>query len=211
MSLKILLLPISFLILILSFYVYEHQNQNQNKYDYLEQNYNIKDLEYSNHIIMSVIPEYDVFALTRCNLNSRFTIHGLWAEWNKTSWPEFCNTSDTLKMENIEDLVSDLNEYWFSCYGTNFYFWNHEWIKHGTCMYANSKKITQHMYFALTLNLYKLNIYWWKKRCDINSLSCLIPSDNLNEIAKDYYYIDERKVAKLKYEKNRYMKYIQEI
>jgi ribonuclease I len=86
---------------------------------------------------------YYAFGLTRCDTEHNFTIHGLWPE-NK----EFCS-NEKFNISLIQDLQNEMNIKWFSCYGNNTEFWNHEWSKHGTCT-----NFTQHQYFEKSLSIY---------------------------------------------------------
>lgn len=82
---------------------------------------------------------------------SNYTIHGLWAQYNVTSYPSWCK-NQSLDMNDIQDLVPILNEVWVSGEGSNQHFWNHEWMKHGTCNWNGWK---QHTYFANTILTHK--------------------------------------------------------
>ncbi|KAG2387646.1 hypothetical protein C9374_001240 [Naegleria lovaniensis] len=61
-----------------------------------------------------------------------------------------------------------MNQHWPSYYHPNDYFWNHEWLKHGTC--ANVT-ISQFTYFSNTLQIYsKMHLV------DVLKKASIIPS-----------------------------------
>ena len=53
-----------------------------------------------------------------------WTLHGLWPQW-----AESCS-HEKFDYAEIEDLASELKEYWPSCVGSSESFWEHEWSKH---------------------------------------------------------------------------------
>jgi ribonuclease I len=122
-----------------------------------------------------------IFALQKCNVTSQYSIHGLWPQWPNGSWPQYCNNGSKFEMKNVGTILSEMNEYWYSCPGdsSNFLFWSHEWSKHGTCTY-----MSQESYFSLGLSIYQS--YPWKSQCD-GSPECLVRFSNL--IVYGYYRI----------------------
>ncbi|KAK2947559.1 putative Ribonuclease [Blattamonas nauphoetae] len=63
---------------------------------------------------------------------NEFTIHGLWANFNASAWPQSCNSSYPFNMKEIADLPN-LKKNWISNINTDESFYKHEWTKHGTC------------------------------------------------------------------------------
>lgn len=104
-----------------------------------------------------------LLALQKCPHSSDYTIHGLWIDYNKGGYPEFCRN---IKYdENIlSPLKSQLDTYWKSCYGshTNSDLWKHEWQKHGTCF---NPDITLYDYFNNTLKLYSKYKTKFNQKC----------------------------------------------
>lgn len=82
-----------------------------------------------------------------------YSIHGLWPQYSKDSWPDYCSNVP-FKMDKIVDLLPELKEYWWSYDGKNEHFWKHEFEKHGTCSNMN-----EHQYFRTALDCY----YKYKK------------------------------------------------
>lgn len=113
-------------------------------------------------------PHYYVFALSRCSGTQTWGIHGLWPEWNSTSWPQFCKPHDYLDLDKIRPLVPLMEKYWYSCEGNNTAFWNHEWQKHGTCT-----NLDQYTYFSVALYLYE--VLPWHLFCADPMTNCLVP------------------------------------
>lgn len=117
----------------------------------------------------SLISYFTYFlAIQKCNHNSNYTIHGLWIDFKRGGYPEFCNKT-IFDVDKLKDLQKDLDHYWPSCYGNNQGLWEHEWKKHGTCF---NPKFSFHAYFKKTLDLYKNKIKD-VKACKKNE--CLIP------------------------------------
>ena len=116
----------------------------------------------------AIDPQYYVFALSRCTANQNWGIHGLWPEWNSTSWPQFCNPGNHLNLNEIAPLMPTMNLYWHSCEGNNTEFWSHEWLKHGTCT-----PFDQYTYFSVALYLYE--VLPWHLFCTYPMTNCLVP------------------------------------
>eukprot|EP00118_Oscarella_pearsei_P004154 m.17275 g.17275 ORF g.17275 m.17275 type:complete len:251 (+) comp27410_c0_seq1:60-812(+) len=93
--------------------------------------------------------------------SSVWTIHGLWPSKNDQHGPTFCSNSITLKIDDIQDLKSELDVYWPNAKNKNsFYFWNREWKKHGTCSLSDPIIKNSHDYFSAALRLFrKYDIY----------------------------------------------------
>lgn len=108
--------------------------------------------------------------------NNTFSIHGLWPQYTKTSYPTNC-TDVTFDINKIETLLPDLNKNWYSNSNNeikNEDFWKHEYEKHGSCVFT---PMTEKEYFKKTLDLYNvalnenLPIYFYDKE----TKKCLIP------------------------------------
>ena len=82
--------------------------------------------------------------------NNQWCIHGLWPQLDKDNYPTFCKpvVFDESKLSSI---LPDLNKYWHSNRGSNENFWEHEWKKHGSCMFQNMNEFD---YFNKTLELF---------------------------------------------------------
>lgn len=83
-------------------------------------------------------------------LNDRYTIHGLWPQFDPQHYPEYCRRV-TFNASALDGMYQQLNTYWISDTGNNTEFWTHEWTKHGSCMFNNC---TQRQYFQTTLDLF---------------------------------------------------------
>ena len=113
-----------------------------------------------------------ILALERCE-NAKpdsYTIHGLWPQYNETSWPQYCNATEEFDYEVLEPLYPQLDKNWQSCPEYNHterWFLKHEWLKHGTCT-----NFTEYQYFSTGLALY--DIIKWRKICPMNKKQCLL-------------------------------------
>ena len=119
---------------------------------------------------------YDDLTLKKCNQTSEYTIHGWWPEYNRKSWPSWCDPSrfSELNSQEIRPIQPLMKKYWSSCPGwlSNYNFWKHEWEKHGTCIWTD----TVVGYFNHTIQAF----LWAKQNnwfgcCDNNNHQCMIP------------------------------------
>jgi ribonuclease T2 len=83
-----------------------------------------------------------------------WTLHGIWPQRNDGSWPSFCNNSDPFDRNQIQDLYNQLEVAWYDYQGDGYAFWQHEWIKHGTCAESLSTLGSQHQYFASAIKVH---------------------------------------------------------
>jgi len=83
-----------------------------------------------------------------------WSIHGLWPQYSLKQYPTFCKkvTFDVKKLDNI---IDELNTKWYSNKEKNEKFWQHEWEKHGSCMFI---EINEFDYFNKTLELFNIAI-----------------------------------------------------
>ena len=45
--------------------------------------------------------------------NPKFSIHGLWPQYNKTTYPSYCRDI-IFNVDELKPIISDLNTYWYS-------------------------------------------------------------------------------------------------
>ena len=80
-------------------------------------------------------------------------IHGLWPQYNKTTYPEYCKNVSYHTPQGI--LLENMEEYWYSsCDDDSDTLWKHEWEKHGSCVNDTSEDD----YFEKTIELFKNNL-----------------------------------------------------
>ncbi|KAI6661084.1 Ribonuclease Oy [Oopsacas minuta] len=97
------------------------------------------------------------------NVSSDWTIHGLWPTMGNTHGPAHCTNESFNQSLLTADMLKFMDKYWITYvkYEPNPSFWEHEWIKHGTCAVDGDKTefLNQKSYFQTTINLYnKYNI-----------------------------------------------------
>jgi ribonuclease T2 len=107
-------------------------------------------------------PNYYVYALQQCTDGGQYSIHGLWPQWDKKSWPQYCNRSEPFNYAALQSIVPQLQQNWPSCNGDMQSFLSHEWDKHGTC--TPWDELT---YFTLGLSLY--TTVNWQSQCSTQS------------------------------------------
>ena len=105
-------------------------------------------------------------------------IHGLWPQFNSTSYPEYCSS---VTYEDVTgDLLADMNDI---CNQQDQSFWTHEWSKHGSCVNLQTG-MTETDYFNLTINLLKnllsTQSNLWNETCAEMSNSCVVQCYDLN-------------------------------
>lgn len=86
---------------------------------------------------------------------SSYQIHGLWPQYNATSWPENCGGPVYEEITNTT-LLNQMNAEWANCNQPPSSLWSHEWNKHMTCVvkqYPN--KYTQTTLFQQVLDLFR--------------------------------------------------------
>lgn len=102
--------------------------------------------------------------------SKHFTIHGMWPTLKGTEEPDFCCFDNTFDYDSIKPLLPALNEYWFSYYDVSDSrsFWEHEWLKHGTCARDIPALRGESKYFGITLGLaQKLDVLGNLKKSNI--------------------------------------------
>ena len=89
-------------------------------------------------------------SLKRDNNTKQWSIHGLWPQYSKTSYPSYCRNIP-FDIDNLEPIIMDLQNFWYFKESTSKAFWKQEWIKHGTCMFNDSN---EYDYFKQALSSY---------------------------------------------------------
>lgn len=112
-----------------------------------------------------------------------FSIHGLWPQNSKTSFPTYCKKV-VFSIEKLVPILPDLKKYWYSDRETNVDFWKHEYVKHGSCVFT---PMNEYQYFKKALDLYqraiKLNLP--EKYSSPDSYNILIP------VSLDFEFFEE--------------------
>ena len=105
--------------------------------------------------------------------NIKWSIHGLWPQYELNKYPTYCE-SLKFDIKNLESIEQELEKKWYSDKEKNSKFWEHEYLKHGSCMF---EKLTELEYFEKALELYnyviKNNLV--DKYYDTQTKKCLIP------------------------------------
>ena len=105
--------------------------------------------------------------------NKKWSIHGLWPQYSLNKYPSYC---ENLKFDikNLESIETELKNKWYSSCEKDSKFWEHEYLKHGSCMFTN---MTELEYFEKALELYNyvMENNLADKYYDTESKKCLIP------------------------------------
>lgn len=132
---------------------------------------------------LEVEPDESFFPLTNFYYLSLFresdttwSIHGLWPQTDVDNYPTYCKKVE-FDPNKLEPILDKLEQYWYSQGKTlslDDKFWQHEWQKHGSCVYT---KMTELEYFKNTLELYELalELDLPEQFYDSKTKKCLIP------------------------------------
>lgn len=90
------------------------------------------------------------YYLSLIHEDDTWSIHGLWPQTDKNDYPQFCREV-TFDISLLEPIIDNLRKYWRSDRGPDSTFWEHEWKKHGSCMFDN---LNEFEYFNKTLMLF---------------------------------------------------------
>ena len=126
-----------------------HNNQNQNDNEIksislvLEQpkkQINLLNIEHpTNFYYLSLIKEEDTWS-----------IHGLWPQYSVSKYPRYCHSAN-FDISALDPIIASLKKYWYSDRDDDEIFWEHEYLKHGTC---NFNHFDEYSYFKTTLDLF---------------------------------------------------------
>ena len=98
---------------------------------------------------MSIKGYYLALLLNNEKEDCPFTIHGLWPQYDANHWPQFCK-GQPFDLERLRPLLPKLRKEWHSYHGSDAHFWEHEWLKHGTCTGMNELQ-----YFTCVIECYE--------------------------------------------------------
>lgn len=102
-----------------------------------------------------------------------WSIHGLWPQYSENSYPKYCKKID-FDIKKLDTIIDRLNAVWYSNQEPNAEFWQHEWEKHGTCMFDNMDEFE---YFQKVIDLYKTAIETNSIDKYADGNKCMIPFD----------------------------------
>lgn len=86
--------------------------------------------------------------------DDKYTIHGLWPNYDDGTYPSFCKNVQ-FDIKQLDSIKQKLLEYWELPKDHDKIedeFWNHEFRKHGTCMFI---QMTELEYFSKAIELYE--------------------------------------------------------
>mgnify|MGYP000273053877 CR=1 FL=1 len=87
--------------------------------------------------------------------SSEYKIHGLWLDYDTTSYPSYCSDVpfDFEELQKSKKYTQIL-ENWYDCtIEDTISLYEHEWSKHGTCVEMQTG-FTQNEFFEKTLELF---------------------------------------------------------
>ncbi len=100
--------------------------------------------------------EYNYYMLALQNWcespKTLYKIHGLWPQYNATSWPENCNGVPYEEITN-KTLLNEMYNYWDNCNDPVSSLWEHEYTKHLTCMIQQYPEYNEYSAFQKVIDL----------------------------------------------------------
>mgnify|MGYP003953449737 FL=1 len=124
------------------------------------------------------------YYLSLIKTEDKWHIHGLWPQYDKKTYPKCCKTVP-FDITKLNSIITSLHNNWYSTKDKDSLFWEHEWNKHGTCMFQ--PKMNELDYFSKTLELFNkvkdqniIEIY-----CNENKNKSMIPFDLNFNISND--------------------------
>lgn len=147
----------------LSEYIFSYFDDNENYGSYFERIENYPNKFYYLSLLKNTDPYSQI----------EWHIHGLWPQYTNNSYPSFCRQV-TFDINELRTILPDMEKYWYSTENPDSQFWEHEWKKHGSCMF---NKMDEFDYFNTALKLYieALNLDLPNKYYDKKTQKCLIP------------------------------------
>ena len=114
--------------------------------------------------------------------DKKWHIHGLWPQYDKKTYPKFCRNIP-FDITKLNSIINNLHYNWYSDKDKDNLFWEHEWNKHGTCMF----QMNELEYFSKTLELFNkvkeqniIELY-----CNGSKTKSMIPFDLNFNISND--------------------------
>ena len=86
------------------------------------------------------------YYLSLIKTDDKWHIHGLWPQYDKKTYPKFCRNIP-FDITKLNSIINNLHDNWYSNKDKDSLFWEHEWNKHGTCMFQmNEPQIFYQLY-----------------------------------------------------------------
>jgi hypothetical protein len=79
-----------------------------------------------------------------------WSIHGLWPQYSVGKYPRFCHSAD-FDISALDPIIASLKQQWYSDRDDDEIFWEHEYLKHGTCNFNHFDELS---YFKTTIELF---------------------------------------------------------
>ena len=124
------------------------------------------------------------YYLSLIKTDNKWHIHGLWPQYDTKTYPRFCRNIP-FNIKTLNSIINNLHDNWYSTKDNDSLFWEHEWNKHGTCMFQ--PKMNELEYFSKTLELYNkvkeqniIELY-----CNESKTKSMIPFDLNFNISND--------------------------
>ena len=104
----------------------------------------------------------------------RWQIHGLWPQTTPHLYPTYCEVVIYNPPNNF--LLNEMNTCWDTCNKNKTELWEHEWIKHGSCV-KHQMGINEYEYFGIAIDMFESS-KWKLQNCSGNQ--CILGCFNLD-------------------------------
>jgi len=84
---------------------------------------------------------------------SVWQIHGLWPQYNSSSWPENCIAPAYSEITNTT-LLQNMNNYWSNCGNPQSSLWEHEYTKHLSCIVEQYPLLDEDETYEMAINAF---------------------------------------------------------
>lgn len=85
---------------------------------------------------------------------STWQLHGLWAQYNATAWPENCVAPAYTNITN-NTLLQEMYADWANCNTPQSSLWEHEYTKHLSCIIEQYPLLVQDETFQMAIDLFQ--------------------------------------------------------
>ena len=139
---------------LINYYLFGKTTDNNDNDNYSEES-KAEDMSYQPKLLPLLKDPTNFYYLSLINENDNtWSIHGLWPQYKTNKYPQFCKDIK-FSIDKLASIVDDLEKYWYSKEKKNEKFWEHEYLKHGTCNFNNLDELE---YFKTTLELFQKSL-----------------------------------------------------
>tara|TARA_B110001469_G_C9637765_1_gene320067 strand:- start:2124 stop:2651 length:528 start_codon:yes stop_codon:yes gene_type:complete len=159
---------------LIKYYLFGDTSENNNNDNYAEESKAEESKAEESKVLHLLKDPTNFYYLSLINeADNTWSIHGLWPQYKTNQYPTFCKNIK-FNIAKIKTIINDLEKYWYSKGEKDEKFWEHEYLKHGTCNFNNLDELS---YFNTTLELFQKAVdnNLPEQFYNENTKKCLIP------------------------------------